>query len=30
MVFAFGLVVGVGVGWIALEVYDIIEEGLGR
>jgi hypothetical protein len=26
MTFAFGILIGVAVGWMALEVYDLIEE----
>jgi hypothetical protein len=26
MTFAFGVLIGVAVGWMALEVYDIIDE----
>lgn len=30
MTFAFGLIVGVVVGWVALEVFDVVEEALER
>lgn len=26
MTFAFGILIGVAVGWMALEIYDLIDE----
>lgn len=30
MTFAFGILIGIAVGWMALEVYDLIDEAFGE